>query len=87
MTDQYEDDIPGRSGGLQPRPTSGLGALASLDDDDLPAQHRAWIRLTRPLALVEDTVLLAAPNDFANEVLETRLRPVIAAALSAPARP
>ncbi len=56
--------------------------LASLADEDLPAQHRAWVKLTRPLALVEDTVLLAAPNDFAKEILETRLRPVIATALS-----
>ena len=38
--------------------------------------------MTRPLALVEDTALLAAPNDFAKEILESKLRPVIAAALS-----
>ena len=85
MTDQYEDDSsvagPGRDGiGL---PEVWAAALASLDENDLPAQHRAWIRLTRPLALVEDTALLAAPNDFAKEVLESRLRPIIAAALSA----
>ncbi|MDX6200936.1 MAG: chromosomal replication initiator protein, partial [Frankiales bacterium] len=84
MTDQYEDDTPVE---LPDHGTTGLtelwaSALASLDDDSLPAQHRAWIRLTRPLALVEDTALLAAPNDFAKEVLESRLRPVIAAALS-----
>jgi chromosomal replication initiator protein len=81
VTDQYEDDSP------VDLPGPGLtevwaATLAALDGDDLPAQHRAWIRLTRPLALVEDTALLAAPNDFAKEVLESRLRPVIAAALS-----
>jgi chromosomal replication initiator protein len=43
----------------------------------------AWIGLTRPLGLVEDTALLAAPNEFAKDYLENRLRPVIAAALSA----
>ncbi len=50
---------------------------------ELPPQQRVWIELTRPLALIEDTALLGAPNDFAKEVLETRLRPMIVAALSA----
>ncbi len=57
-------------------------AIASLSDEALPPQHRAWMRLTRPLALVHDTVVLGAPNEFAKEVLETRLRPTITAALS-----
>jgi chromosomal replication initiator protein len=39
--------------------------------------------LTRPLGLVEDTALVAAPNEFAKDVLDSRLRPVIAQALSA----
>jgi chromosomal replication initiator protein len=38
--------------------------------------------LTRPLALVEDTALLAAPNEFAKDVLETRLRSLVTEALS-----
>jgi chromosomal replication initiator protein len=57
-------------------------ALESLSEDQLSPQHRAWVALTRPLGLVEDTALLAAPNDFAKDVLESRLRPVIADALS-----
>jgi len=57
-------------------------AVAELDDGVLSPQHRAWIGLTRPLGLVEDTALLAAPNDFAKDVLESRLRPMIAQALS-----
>src|SRR5690349_3182465 len=57
-------------------------AIAELGDDVLPAQHRAWMRLTRPLALVQDTAVLATPNDFAREVLDTKLRPVIMDALS-----
>ncbi len=56
--------------------------IEGFDDDSLPPQHRAWVALTRPLAIIEDTVLLAAPNDFAKEVLESRLRPLITAALS-----
>ena len=57
-------------------------ALESLSDGQISPQHRAWVRLTRPLGLVEDTALLAAPNEFAKDVLESRLRPVIADALS-----
>jgi chromosomal replication initiator protein len=56
--------------------------IDGLDDDSLPPQHRAWVSLTRPLAIIEDTALLAAPNDFAKEVLDSRLRPLITAALS-----
>jgi chromosomal replication initiator protein len=56
-------------------------AIASLSDEALPPQHRAWMRLTRPLALVHDTVVLGAPNEFAKEVLETRLRPTLTTAL------
>jgi chromosomal replication initiator protein len=55
--------------------------LAELSGGIQP-QHRAFMALTRPVALVEDTVLLAAPNDFAKDVLDSRLRPLIAAALS-----
>ncbi|MDQ6649816.1 MAG: chromosomal replication initiator protein DnaA [Actinomycetota bacterium] len=59
-----------------------LRFLEGLTDDSVSRQHRAWMALTRPLGLVEDTALLAAPNDFVKDVLETRLRPLIAAALS-----
>jgi chromosomal replication initiator protein len=57
-------------------------ALDGLSDGQLSPQHRAWVGLTRPLGLVEDTALLAAPNEFAKDVLESRLRPIIADALS-----
>jgi chromosomal replication initiator protein len=57
-------------------------ARSRFDDDSLRPQHKAWIGLTRPVGLVEDTALLAAPNHFAREYLENRLRPMIAAALT-----
>ncbi|MEI6373603.1 MAG: chromosomal replication initiator protein DnaA [Actinomycetes bacterium] len=57
-------------------------AVASMNETDMTPQHRAFVNLTRPLGLVEDTALLAAPNDFTKDVLETRLRPVVVAALS-----
>jgi chromosomal replication initiator protein len=56
--------------------TEGLG------EDALSPQQRAWMRLTRPLAIVEDTAVLAAPNQFAKEAFDSRLRPVITQALS-----
>jgi chromosomal replication initiator protein len=62
--------------------TAWARAISGLSDGALSPQHRAWVNLTRPLGLVEDTVLLAAPNDLAKEVLESRLRPVVAGALS-----
>ncbi len=56
--------------------------LAGLADGTLSPQHRAFLRLTRPVALVGDTVLIAAPNDFARDVIENRLRAVLTDALS-----
>jgi chromosomal replication initiator protein len=58
-------------------------AVEGLPESALSPQHRAWVRLTRPLGLFEDTALLAAPNEFAKDVLDSRLRPVLAGALSA----
>nr|WP_026412405.1 chromosomal replication initiator protein DnaA [Actinomadura oligospora] len=57
-------------------------AVAALADRDLSPNHRAWLPLVRPLALVEDTALLAAPNEFAKSALENRLRGLITQALS-----
>jgi chromosomal replication initiator protein len=56
-------------------------ALDSLGDA-LPPQQRAFVSLTRPLALVEDTALIAAPNEFTKDVLESKLRPLVVEALS-----
>src|SRR5258707_14789469 len=44
--------------------------------------HRAWLQLTRPLGLVENTALIATPNEFVKEQLETRLRALITNTLS-----
>ena len=58
-------------------------AVEGLADSAVTPQQRAWLRTTRPLGLVEDTALVAVPNEFTKDVLETRLRPMITAALSA----
>jgi chromosomal replication initiator protein len=57
-------------------------ALNSLSDGTLSPQQKAFVSLTQPLGLVEDTVLIAAPNEFTKDVLETRLRPLVSSALS-----
>jgi chromosomal replication initiator protein len=57
-------------------------ALEGLSDEALPPQQRVWMRLTQPLALVQDTAVLATPNEFTRTLLESRLRPLIIEALS-----
>jgi chromosomal replication initiator protein len=52
------------------------------NDDALRPQHKAWLSLTRPLGLVADTALLAAPNEFVREYLDSHLRPYLAVVLS-----
>jgi chromosomal replication initiator protein len=49
----------------------------------LSPQQNALLNLTRPLGLVEDTAVLAAPNEFTQTVLESRMRMQLAEALSA----
>jgi chromosomal replication initiator protein len=57
-------------------------SLADLSEMHIEPHQRAWLQLTRPLGLVENTALIAAPNDFVKEQLETRLRALITNALS-----
>ncbi len=59
--------------------TRSLDGLAGMG---LPASQLAWLRLTRPLGLVENTALIATPNPFVKEYLETKLRPLVVHALS-----
>jgi chromosomal replication initiator protein len=57
-------------------------SLADLADMQIEPHQRAWLQLTRPLGLVGNTALIAAPNEFVKEQLETRLRALITNALS-----
>jgi chromosomal replication initiator protein len=49
-------------------------------------QHRAWLTITKPLGLIpgetESNLLLAAPNNFAKDVIESRLRETLSEVLS-----
>jgi chromosomal replication initiator protein len=57
-------------------------SLEELSDLQIEPHQRAWLRLTRPLGLVENTALIATPNEFVKEQLETRLRALITHTLS-----
>jgi chromosomal replication initiator protein len=57
-------------------------SLDGLADLQIQPHQRAWLKLTRPLGLVENTALIATPNEFVKEQLETRLRALITQALS-----
>ncbi|SFP86070.1 chromosomal replication initiator protein [Amycolatopsis arida] len=56
--------------------------VRELSDGTLSPQQRAWMRVTRPIGLLDGTALLAAPSDFAKEAIERALRDPITDALS-----
>jgi chromosomal replication initiator protein len=56
--------------------------VQELSDGTLSPQQRAWMRVTRPIGLLDGTALLAAPSDFAKEAIERALREPITDALS-----
>ena len=48
--------------------------LEALDSDGIPVQQRAFLSLARLVGLLDDTALIAVPNDFTKDIVETRLR-------------
>src|SRR5690242_17440423 len=58
-------------------------ALDALDAAGVTPQQKGFVRLTRPLGLLDGTALIAAPNDFTKDVLEQRLREPLVKVLSA----
>lgn len=56
--------------------------LEALSSGILTNQQRAFVALTQPMGVVGDTVLVAAPNAFNKDVLESRLSPIVCDALS-----
>jgi chromosomal replication initiator protein len=61
-------DLSGAAGG--PNATQGLSS-----------QQRAFLRLTRPLGVIDGTALLAAPSEFAKNAIERVLRQPISDAI------
>jgi chromosomal replication initiator protein len=57
--------------------------IASLDGAALSRSHRAFLQLSRLVNIYGSVAVLAAPNSFAKDVLESRLRPPIEGSLAA----
>jgi chromosomal replication initiator protein len=56
--------------------------VRELSAGTLSPQQRAWMRVTRPIGLLDGTALLAAPSEFAKDAIERALREPITDALS-----
>ncbi len=69
-------DQPGDLGQVWNQVIADLSGATSLS-----GQQRAFLRLTRPLGLIDGTALLAAPSDFAKDAIERILRRPISDAL------
>jgi chromosomal replication initiator protein len=75
-------DQPGDLGQVWNRVIADLsGASAGSGAQSLSPQQRAFLRLTRPLGLIDGTALLAAPSEFAKDAIERILRRPISDAL------
>jgi len=53
-----------------------------VNDTSVGDKDKTWVRRTQPMWMMHDTALLAAPNEFAKQVLEGRLLPQLSEALS-----
>ena len=60
----------------------GAALEALNENDDVNPQQSAFVALTRPITIVDDMVILAAPNEFTRDVLATRLDPYVRKALA-----
>ena len=56
--------------------------LEVLDSDGIPVQQRAFLSLAKLVGLLDDTALIAVPNDFTKDLIESRLRPHVTEVLS-----
>jgi chromosomal replication initiator protein DnaA len=75
-------DQPGDLGQVWNRVIADLsGASSGSGAHTLSPQQRAFLRLTRPLGLIDGTALLAAPSEFAKDAIERILRRPISEAL------
>lgn len=75
-----EDDVTVHNENIEEVWQNALALLAN--DDQITSQQLAFIRLSRPLGVLDDTVLLAVPNEFTKDFLETRSRDSILSSLA-----
>ncbi|MFG3022932.1 chromosomal replication initiator protein DnaA [Streptomyces sp. NPDC048254] len=73
-------DVPADLAAVWPRVLEQL--LGEGRGQGVEGKDEHWIRRCQPLALVADTALLAVPNEFAKNVLEGRLAPIVSETLS-----
>ena len=59
------------------------GTLADLDAGGLHAADRAFLRQARLIGILDSTALIAVPNDFTKDMVETRVRAELLTALAA----
>ncbi len=57
-------------------------ALDRIDAEGIPDRQRAFLGLARFMGQMEDTAVIAVPNDFTKEFLESRVREQMTTALS-----
>jgi chromosomal replication initiator protein len=74
-------DQPGELAYVWNRVIADLSGTSAGSAAALSAQQRAFLRLTRPLGLIDGTALLAAPSEFAKDAIERILRRPISDAL------
>ena len=74
-------DQPGELAYVWSRVIADLSGTSAGSAAALSAQQRAFLRLTRPLGLIDGTALLAAPSEFAKDAIERILRRPISDAL------
>ncbi|MEV3873137.1 chromosomal replication initiator protein DnaA [Streptomyces sp. NPDC049906] len=73
-------DVPADLAAVWPRVLEQL--LGEGRGQGVETKDEHWIKRCQPLALVLDTALLAVPNEFAKNVLEGRLAPIVSETLS-----
>ncbi|MFE2531881.1 chromosomal replication initiator protein DnaA [Streptomyces sp. NPDC059371] len=73
-------DVPADLAAVWPRVLEQL--LGEGRGQGVEGKDEHWIKRCQPLALVADTALLAVPNEFAKNVLEGRLAPIVSETLS-----
>ncbi|MFE1799259.1 MULTISPECIES: chromosomal replication initiator protein DnaA [unclassified Streptomyces] len=73
-------DVPADLAAVWPRVLEQL--LGEGRGQGVETKDEHWIKRCQPLALVADTALLAVPNEFAKNVLEGRLAPIVSETLT-----
>ncbi|WP_106850188.1 chromosomal replication initiator protein DnaA [Blastococcus sp. Marseille-P5729] len=58
-------------------------AIADIPATELTGRNRALLKMTKPVGLMGTTALIAAPDNFTQNMIETKLRPILNKVLSA----